>query len=61
MKDILYKTVNAIILSLILKNGVLQKQAIMSNTIVIDGSIEHCGMVTDILSTAIFVLGPKRG
>jgi len=43
------------------QTGVPAETGIMSDTIVIDGSVEHCGMITDILSTAIFVLGPKDG
>lgn len=34
---------------------------IMSDSIVIDGSVEHAGMLSDILTTVIFVLGPEKG
>ncbi|SDM85962.1 thiamine biosynthesis lipoprotein [Megasphaera paucivorans] len=34
---------------------------IMSDTIIIDGSVEHAGMLSDLLTTAVFVLGPEKG
>lgn len=34
---------------------------VMSDTITIDGSIEHAGMLSDLLTTAVFVLGPQKG
>ena len=33
----------------------------MGDTIVIDGSIEDAGMLSDLLTTAVFVLGPEKG
>ena len=34
---------------------------VMSDSIIIDGSVEHAGMLSDLLTTALFVLGPERG
>ncbi len=34
---------------------------VMSDSIVIDGAVEHAGMLSDILTTVIFVLGPQKG
>ena len=33
----------------------------MGDTIVIDGSVEDAGMLSDLLTTAVFVLGPEKG
>lgn len=34
---------------------------VMSDSILIDGSVEHSGMLSDLLTTAVFVLGPEKG
>ena len=34
---------------------------VMSDSIVIDGDVEHAGMLSDILTTVVFVLGPQKG
>ncbi|MBP8598551.1 MAG: FAD:protein FMN transferase [Selenomonas sp.] len=34
---------------------------VMGDTIVIDGSVEDAGMLSDLLTTAVFVLGPEKG
>jgi thiamine biosynthesis lipoprotein len=34
---------------------------VMSDSIVIDGSVEHGGMLSDMMTTVIFVLGPQQG
>lgn len=33
----------------------------MGDTIVVDGSVEDAGMLSDLLTTAVFVLGPEKG
>lgn len=34
---------------------------VMSDSIVIDGAVEHAGLLSDILTTVVFVLGPEKG
>ena len=34
---------------------------VMSDTITIAGNVEHAGMLSDLLTTAVFVLGPQKG
>ena len=34
---------------------------VMSDSIVINGDVEHAGMLSDILTTVVFVLGPQKG
>ena len=33
----------------------------MSDSIVINNDVEHAGMLSDILTTVVFVLGPQKG
>lgn len=37
------------------------ESGIMSVTVLVDGSIEDAGMIGDLLSTAVFVMGPEEG
>ena len=34
---------------------------VMSDSIVINNDVEHAGMLSDILTTVVFVLGPQKG
>jgi thiamine biosynthesis lipoprotein len=34
---------------------------VMSDSIVIDGAVEHCGMLSDMMTTIIFIAGPQQG
>ena len=34
---------------------------VMSDSIVIDKNVEHAGMLSDILTTVVFVMGPQKG
>ena len=33
----------------------------MSDSIIIDGSVPHAGMLSDMMTTIVFVLGPQKG
>ena len=33
----------------------------MSDSVVIDGNVDHAGMLSDMFTTIIFVLGPEKG
>ena len=33
----------------------------MSDSVVIDGSVPHAGMLSDMMTTIVFVLGPQKG
>ena len=41
--------------------GYPAESGVMSDSIVIDGSVEHAGMLSDLLTTVVFVLGPQKG
>ena len=43
------------------KTGYPAENGAMSDTIVADGSIEDAGMLSDLLTTTVFVLGPQKG
>ena len=43
------------------RTGRSAEQGIAEVTVVVDGALEDCGMRSDILSTAIFVLGAQAG
>ncbi|KMO86970.1 thiamine biosynthesis protein ApbE [Megasphaera cerevisiae DSM 20462] len=34
---------------------------VMSDSIAVDGSVEHAGMLSDVLTTVVFVMGPEKG
>lgn len=43
------------------RTGYPADSGIMSDTIIIDPSVEHAGMLSDMLTTIVFVLGPQKG
>lgn len=43
------------------RTGYPADSGVMSDTIVIQGDREHAGMLSDMLTTIVFVLGPARG
>ena len=43
------------------KTGYPAENGAMSDTIVVDGSAEDAGMLSDLLTTTVFVLGPQKG
>ncbi|MSV24773.1 FAD:protein FMN transferase [Selenomonas sp. WCA-380-WT-3B 3/] len=43
------------------RTGAPSRSGAMSDTIVVDGSLPDAGMLSDLLTTAVFVLGPEQG
>ena len=43
------------------RTGYPAQSGVMSDSIVIDGSVPHAGMLSDMLTTIVFVLGPQKG
>lgn len=43
------------------RTGYPADSGVMSDTIIIDPSVEHAGMLSDMLTTIVFVLGPQKG
>lgn len=43
------------------KTGRPARSGVMSDSVLVDSSIEHGGMLGDMLTTILFVLGPERG
>ena len=43
------------------KTGYPADNGAMSDTIVIGGDVTDCGMLSDLLSTTVFILGPQKG
>lgn len=43
------------------KTGYPADTGVMNDTIVIDGSVPEGGMLADLLTTAVFVMGPEKG
>lgn len=43
------------------RTGYPADSGIMSDTVIIDPSVEHAGMLSDMLTTIVFVLGPAKG
>lgn len=43
------------------RTGYPAQSGVMSDSIIIDGSVPHAGMLSDMLTTIVFVLGPQKG
>lgn len=43
------------------RTGYPARSGVMSDSVVIDGSVPHAGMLSDMLTTIVFVLGPQKG
>lgn len=43
------------------RTGAPARSGVMSDSVVIDGSVPHAGMLSDLLTTVVFVLGPQKG
>lgn len=43
------------------RTGRPSRSGVMSDSVVIDGSVPHAGMLSDMFTTIIFVLGPEKG
>lgn len=43
------------------RTGYPADSGVMSDTVIIDPSVEHAGMLSDMLTTIVFVLGPSKG
>ena len=43
------------------RTGYPARSGVMSDSIIIDGSVPHAGMLSDMLTTIVFVLGPQKG
>lgn len=43
------------------KTGYPARHGVMSDSLVIQGDVPHGGMLSDILTTVVFVLGPEKG
>lgn len=41
--------------------GYPAQSGVMSDSLVIDGSVDHCGMLSDMMTTIIFISGPQKG
>lgn len=43
------------------RTGRPAESGVMSDSIIIDNDVEHAGMLSDILTTIVFLLGPQKG
>ena len=43
------------------RTGYPARSGVMSDSIIIDGSVPHAGMLSDMMTTIVFVLGPQKG
>jgi len=43
------------------RTGRPARSGVMSDSVVIDGKVDHAGMLSDMFTTIIFVLGPEKG
>lgn len=43
------------------RTGYPARSGVMSDSVVIDGSVPHAGMLSDMMTTIVFVLGPQKG
>lgn len=43
------------------RTGYPARSGVMSDSIIIDGSVPHAGILSDMLTTIVFVLGPQKG